>query len=108
MSRRRVGVRLVPSVHDVRAFAGLLLDAIDHLEFSNTGRRQGGGYNVDHVLELPGDTTQIGNAAGHDIATPCAVPPKCGGTCFTHLNAVSIAQATEAPDLPTKPAREMT
>ena len=24
---------------------------------------------------------------------PCAVPPKCDGTCFTHLNGVLIAHA---------------
>ena len=30
---------------------------------------------------------------GHDMAMPCAVPPKCDATCFTHLNGVSIAHA---------------
>ena len=33
---------------------------------------------------------------GQDMTTPCAVPPKCDGTCFTHLNGVSIAQAQPA------------
>ncbi len=33
---------------------------------------------------------------GHDMATPWAVPPKCDGTCFTHLNGVSIAHAHSA------------
>ncbi len=33
---------------------------------------------------------------GQDIATPWAVPPKCDGTCFTHLNGVSIAHAHSA------------
>ncbi len=33
---------------------------------------------------------------GQDMATPCAVPPKCDGTCFTHLNGVSIAHAQPA------------
>ena len=30
------------------------------------------------------------------MATPWAVPPKCDGTCFTHLNGVSIAHAQGA------------
>src|SRR5262249_36222781 len=33
---------------------------------------------------------------GQDMTTPWAVPPKCEGTCFTHLNGVSIAQAQPA------------
>ena len=33
---------------------------------------------------------------GQDMATPWAVPPKCDGTCFTHLNGVSIAHAQPA------------
>ena len=33
---------------------------------------------------------------GQEIAMPCAVPPKCDGTCFIHLNGVSIAQAQAA------------
>ena len=33
---------------------------------------------------------------GQDMATPWAVPPKCDGTCFTHLNGVSIAHAHAA------------
>src|SRR4029450_10768012 len=33
---------------------------------------------------------------GQDMATPCAVPPKCDGTCFTHLKGVSIAHAQPA------------
>ena len=33
---------------------------------------------------------------GQDMATPCAVPPKCDATCFTHLNGVSIAHAQAA------------
>ena len=33
---------------------------------------------------------------GHDMATPCAVPPKCDGTCFIHLNGVSNAHAQAA------------
>ena len=28
---------------------------------------------------------------GQDIATPCAVPPKCDATCFVHLKGVSMA-----------------
>jgi hypothetical protein len=34
---------------------------------------------------------------GQDMTTPCAVPPKCDGTCFTHLNGVSIAHAAPSP-----------
>src|SRR4029077_19368553 len=30
---------------------------------------------------------------GHEMAMPCAVPPKCDATCFVHLNGVSNAQA---------------
>ncbi len=33
---------------------------------------------------------------GQDMATPWAVPPKCDGTCFIHLNGVSIAHAQGA------------
>ena len=33
---------------------------------------------------------------GQDMAMPWAVPPKCDGTCFTHLNGVSIAHAQGA------------
>src|SRR4029079_5343533 len=33
---------------------------------------------------------------GHEMAMPCAVPPKCEGTCFTHLNGVSKAHAQGA------------
>jgi hypothetical protein len=33
---------------------------------------------------------------GQDMAMPWAVPPKCDGTCFTHLNGVSIAHAQPA------------
>src|SRR5512132_3554457 len=33
---------------------------------------------------------------GQDMARPWAVPPKCDGTCFTHLNGVSIAHAQPA------------
>src|SRR5712672_1596506 len=29
--------------------------------------------------------------AGHDIARPCRVPPKCDATCFVYLNGVSNA-----------------
>jgi len=31
--------------------------------------------------------------AGHEIAMPCRVPPKCDATCFDHLNGVSNAHA---------------
>lgn len=30
---------------------------------------------------------------GHAIATPCAAPPWCEATCFTHLKGVSVAEA---------------
>ena len=33
---------------------------------------------------------------GQDMTMPWAVPPKCDGTCLTHLNGVSIAQAHSA------------
>src|SRR6185312_1039718 len=33
---------------------------------------------------------------GQEIAMPCLVPPKCDGTCFTHLNGVLIAHAQGA------------
>src|SRR5450631_4202772 len=33
---------------------------------------------------------------GQDMAMPWDVPPKCDGTCFTHLNGVSIAHAHSA------------
>ena len=33
---------------------------------------------------------------GHEMTMPWAVPPKCDGTCFTHLNGVSIAHAQPA------------
>ena len=33
---------------------------------------------------------------GQDMTRPCAVPPKCEATCFTHWNGVSIAQAQPA------------
>src|SRR4029450_6237310 len=33
---------------------------------------------------------------GQDMARPWAAPPKCDGTCFTHLNGVSIAHAQPA------------
>src|ERR1700732_3501804 len=29
--------------------------------------------------------------AGHEIARPCRVPPKCDATCFVYLNGVSKA-----------------
>src|SRR5262249_40462542 len=30
--------------------------------------------------------------AGHEMAMPCRVPPKCEATCLVHLNGVSDAQ----------------
>jgi hypothetical protein len=31
--------------------------------------------------------------AGHEMARPCRVPPKCDATCLVHLNGVSNAHA---------------
>jgi hypothetical protein len=92
----RVGIGLVPGVGQADAVHRPLLDAVQRIWYRNAGGLQDGRHDVDEVVELAADAARVPMWPGHEIAMPCAVPPKCEATCLTHLNGVLIAQAQAA------------
>ena len=64
VSGRSVGVRFVPRVRHAYAFDGVLLDAVDVIGRRDAGRFEDGGHDVDDVMELAADATDVVDMAG--------------------------------------------
>lgn len=74
----------------------MLLDAVDRIGLRNAGGFEDGWGDVANVRNWRRMPPMSLMRPGQDMATPWAVPPKCDGTCFIHLNGVSIAHAQGA------------
>src|SRR5208282_6740379 len=60
----RIGVLLVPRVHHAHAFNRALLDAFDRVGSWDAGHLEDRGYDVDDVMELAADATDVRDVAG--------------------------------------------
>ena len=59
--RRSVGIGLVKSVGHADALDGLLCNAVNHHRHGNAGGLQDRRHDVDHMMELPSNTTVVGD-----------------------------------------------